>query len=325
MRPENRSQIKPSEITSESIYLERRRWLREAGVLGVGAAFAWQMRLAQASYSQPTWLIKRFQSARYRDVTTTEVLTPFKDVTGYNNFYEFGLDKTDPAEQAWRLTTDPWSVRVDGDCDAGGVFHLEDILRPHPLEDRVYRFRCVEAWSMVIPWVGFPLGALLQRFKPRSTARYVVFTTLNRPSEMPGQRQSVLNWPYVEGLRMDEAMHPLAIMAVGLYGKPLLPQNGAPLRLVVPWKYGFKSIKSIVAIHFSEQQPVTTWAASAPNEYGFYANVNPHVDHPRWTQSRERRLPATLWDPHWMSTQMLNGYEKETGYLYKGMDLRRYF
>ena len=224
-------------------------------------------------------------------------MTSFTEVTSYNNFYEFGTGKGDPAEQAHRLRPRPWSVVVDGECEAPGRLTLEDLLKPHSLEERIYRLRCVEAWSMAIPWVGFPLGDLLRRFQPTSRAKYVEFTTLLDPAQMPGQRYPVLDWPYVEGLRIDEAMHPLAFIAVGLYGEGLPNQNGAPLRLVVPWKYGFKSGKSIVRIRFTERQPMTSWARSAPREYGFYANVNPDVDHPRWSQKRERRIGSGLLAP----------------------------
>ncbi len=318
----NEAAVRPSEITSETIYLQRRQWLGQLALLGVGvAALPWS---AQAAYSVPAWMNNRLHGTRTREVTTTDSLTPFKDVTGYNNFYEFGLEKTDPLAEAYRLSTDPWSVKVSGLCDLPGHYTLEDILKPVALEDRVYRFRCVEAWSMVIPWLGFPLGSLLKRLRPQSAARYVRFTTLYRPEEMPGQRHAGLAWPYVEGLRLDEAMHPLAMLAIGLYGRALLPQNGAPLRLVLPWKYGFKSIKSIVAIEFVAAPPQTTWATMAPHEYGFYANVNPAVDHPRWSQARERRLPATLWEPNWRTTLMFNGYASVAP-LYQGMDLRRNF
>ncbi|NND38006.1 MAG: protein-methionine-sulfoxide reductase catalytic subunit MsrP [Pseudomonadales bacterium] len=258
---------------------------------------------------------------------TDEALTPYSDATRYNNFYEFGTDKTDPARYAKNLSTEPWSVVVDGEAEKTGTFNLEDILRPHTLEERIYRLRCVEAWSMVIPWIGFPLGAMLERFSPTSRARYVRFETLQRPSEMRGQRSKfgTIDWPYVEGLTMAEAMHPLTLIATGMYGKHLPNQNGAPLRLVVPWKYGFKSIKSIVRISFSEKMPRTTWNLLAPHEYGFYANVNPDVDHPRWSQASERRLPSSLFNPRRIATQMFNGYEAQVGALYKGLDLKKNF
>ncbi len=253
--------------------------------------------------------------------STNEEQTPHQHVTEYNNFYEFGTDKYSPAQKAHSLTTHPWSVTIEGEVAKPGTYNLEDILKPHTLEERIYRLRCVERWSMVIPWVGFPLGDLIKRFEPTSKAKFVEFSTLYRPEEMPGQNRRVLEWPYVEGLRMDEAMHPLSIMAVGLYGEVLPNQNGAPMRLVVPWKYGFKSIKSIVKIRFTDQQPVSSWTRAAPHEYGFYANVNPEVDHPRWSQARERRLGELLK----RKTLLFNGYADEVASLYRGMDLSKYY
>ncbi len=259
------------------------------------------------------------KNARY---STTEAANSLEDITTYNNYYEFGTDKSDPAERSGKFKPAPWSVTIAGEAEVKGTFTLEDILKPHGLEERIYRLRCVEAWSMVIPWVGFPLGDLIRRFKPTSKAKYVAFKTVYRPAEMPGQRFPVLDWPYVEGLRMDEAMHPLTILAVGLYGEVLPNQNGAPLRLVVPWKYGFKGIKSIVEIRFTERMPPTTWNLSAPGEYGFYANVNPKVDHPRWSQAEERRIGGSLFTPK-QPTQMFNGYADEVAPLYAGLDLRK--
>jgi len=243
----------------------------------------------------------------------------------YSNFFEFGTDKGDPGRYSHELTIDPWSIEVDGAVHKPGKLNLEDILSSFNLEERIYRLRCVEAWSMVVPWVGFPLSDLLARFEPKMEARYVAFQTLYRPNEMRGTRSftSTIDWPYREGLRLDEAMHPMTLIAVGLYGKTLPNQNGAPLRLVVPWKYGFKSIKSIVRIHLQEQQPVTSWRTLAPREYGFYANVNPAVDHPRWSQATERRLPSTLFRPSRIPTQMFNGYAEQVAHLYRGMDLAR--
>jgi methionine sulfoxide reductase catalytic subunit len=248
----------------------------------------------------------------------------WEEITNYNNYYEFGTDKTDPAEYAGQLQTRPWSIAVAGEAEVTGSFPLEEFLKPYALEERIYRFRCVEAWSMVIPWVGFPLAQMLRRFKPTSRARYVAFETLYRPSQMPGLREPILQWPYREGLRIDEAMNPLAFMVVGLYGRVLPNQNGAPLRLIVPWKYGFKGIKSIVRIVFSEVQPQTTWSLAAPDEYGFYANVNPNVPHPRWSQASERRIGNSFFHER-QATLMFNGYGNEVAYLYQGMDLRRYF
>lgn len=324
--------ILPSEITSRSFYEQRREFLKLMGLLGAGAALPSWAAAQDAAYAPvperagaPAFLRTRIGARKLAANATGEALTPFQVVSSYNNFYEFGMEKEDPSENAGSLRTEPWSVRVDGLCDRPGTYTLEDILKPHALEDRIYRFRCVEAWSMVVPWLGFPLGDLLRRFGPSSQARYVEFTTLQAPEQMPGQRGGSFPWPYVEGLRMDEALHPLAILAVGVYGRSLPPQNGAPLRLIVPWKYGFKSVKSIVRIRFSDTQPRTTWARLAPSEYGFYANVNPAVDHPRWTQSRERRLPGTFFNPNWRPTLPFNGYAAEVAGLYRGMDLRRYF
>jgi sulfoxide reductase catalytic subunit YedY len=251
-------------------------------------------------------------------------LTSYDDVTSYNNFYEFGTDKSDPAKHAHMLKTRPWSIVVDGECEAPGEIGIEDILKRFPQEERIYRLRCVEAWAMVVPWVGFPLGDLLKQFKPTSRAAYVAFETLVDPEQMPGQRRAVLDWPYREGLRLDEAMHPLAILATGLYGELLPNQNGAPLRLVVPWKYGFKSIKSIVRISFTRQLPTTTWWKSAPHEYGFYANVNPQVDHPRWSQARHRVIGEGLFSSK-HETLMFNGYADEVAGLYRGMDLAKLY
>ncbi len=255
------------------------------------------------------------------EYSTDEDPTKYDSVTSYCNFYELGTDKKDPKRNAKQLKTKPWSLSVEGECGKPGSFELEDFVKPHQLEERIYRLRCVEAWSMVIPWVGFPLADVIKRFEPNSSAKYVEFVTLFDPEMLPGQRRSVLNWPYREGLRMDEAMHPLTILAIGLYGEILPNQNGAPIRLVVPWKYGFKSIKSVVKIRFVEQQPRTAWNESAPQEYGFYSNVNPEVDHPRWSQKRERRIGEFLK----RDTLMFNGYGEEVASLYAGMDLEKNF
>ena len=312
-----RDRIRPSEITPEPVWLGRRRFL--AGLAGAAA-----LGPAIAEEVFPVMLVERLQYRRNPRYSTSEKMNSYSDITHYNNFYEFGTGKEDPAENAHTLRPRPWSVLVDGECAKPGRLDLDDLLKPHALEERVYRLRCVEAWSMVIPWVGFPLADLVRRFEPTSRAKYVEFTTLSDPKQMPGQRYAVLDWPYVEGLRMDEAMHPLAILAVGLYGRVLPNQNGAPLRLVVPWKYGFKSVKSIVRIRFTERQPRTTWAISAPREYGFYANVNPAVDHPRWSQKRERRIGAdSLFSRQ--ETLPFNGYAKDVAGLYAGMDLARHF
>ena len=321
MRVPGSNDIRPSEITPESIYLSRRQFL--AGIAGTGMLAASPELLAEA-LTNATRLPAPIDFSRNASYSTTEKQNTYEEATGYNNFYEFGTDKADPAARAGRLRTRPWSVSIEGEAEVTGEFPIEDIIKPHPLEERIYRLRCVEAWSMVIPWVGFPLGDLIKRFRPTSRARYVEFTTLLDPGQMPGQRYPVLDWPYVEGLRMDEAMHPLSILAVGLYGRMLPNQNGAPLRLVVPWKYGFKSIKSIVKIRFTDRRPRTSWEKSAPREYGFFANVNPDVDHPRWSQKRERRIGAgSFWDRQ--PTQPFNGYAGQVAHLYQGMDLARNF
>jgi sulfoxide reductase catalytic subunit YedY len=304
--------IKSSEITDYAVYRNRRRFMQATA----GLALAPLVGTAWAGYGN-----RALSFDKAPKFSTDEELTSYKDVTHYNNYYEFGTSKSAPAEYAHQLDVDPWSVSIEGQVAKPGTYTLEDILKPHSYQERIYRLRCVEGWSMVIPWIGFPLKDLIARFQPTSRAKYVEFTTLYRPDEMPGQRRSVLDWPYVEGLRMDEAMHPLALIAVGLYGEVLPKQNGAPLRLVVPWKYGFKSIKSIVKLRFMETQPMTTWHKAIPNEYGFYSNVNPHVDHPRWSQKRERRIGDFFKRP----TLMFNGYEKQVAHLYKGMDLKKYF
>ncbi len=285
--------LSPSEITPKPLYLRRREFLQALPLAG-------------------------------RMVTTTDSPTPYRGVTTYNNFYEFGTGKSDPATYGNRFKPRPWSVTVAGECAKPGAYTLEDILKPHSLEERVYRMRCVEGWSMVIPWVGFPLRDLLARFEPNGNARFVEFTTIMRPDEMIGQRPRfppVLRWPYRDGLRMDEAMNPLAIMAVGLYGETLLPQNGAPIRLVVPWKYGFKSIKSIVKIDFVRRQPRSSWEENWPEAYGFYSNVNPTKDHPGHSQAQERRIGEFFY----RRTLMFNGYGDQVASLYKGMDLRRFY
>ena len=298
-----------SDVTPEGLYRARRRFIK-AGV-GMAVAGLWLPADARPGLG----------GIKPGPFGTDEKKTPFEDVTGYNNFYEFGTGKRDPAEHAQRLKTDPWSVTITGECEKPGTYTLEDLLKPHSFEERIYRLRCVEGWSMVIPWIGFPLGDLLKRFQPTSKAKYVEFETLYDKKQMPGQRRRVLEWPYVEGLRMDEAMHPLTILAVGLYGQLLPNQNGAPLRLVVPWKYGFKSIKSIVKIRFRETQPTSSWMKAAPREYGFYSNVNPDVPHPRWSQKRERRIGEFRK----RKTLMFNGYGEQVASLYAGMDLGKYF
>lgn len=315
-------QLPESDVTPESVFINRRRFMQ--GAIAGAAAMALPAPRVQAAQVPASGELNFSKNA---SLSTDEKETPFKDVTTYNNFYEFGTDKSDPAKYAGSLPTRPWSIAVEGECNKPGTLALEDIVKPYALEERIYRHRCVEAWSMVIPWIGFPLSDLLKRFEPNSRAKYVAFETLYDPKHMPGQGSffTQVPWPYREGLRMDEAMNPLTLVTVGLYGKVLPNQNGAPLRLVVPWKYGFKSIKSIVKIRFQEKQPETTWNTIAPNEYGFYSNVNPHVDHPRWSQKRERRLPSGLFSPNWIPTRMFNGYGGYVAEMYKGMDLRKYF
>ena len=309
------SDIQPSEITPERVYRSRRAFLGQSlAAAGLAAAPAAALPAA--------WLDAREVRA---GEPIGEDLTPERDATSYNNFYEFGTDKRDPAAHAHEMTVDPWTVKVAGEVAKPGSVGIEDLLAGIDLEERIYRLRCVEAWSMVIPWIGFPMKKLLDKFEPTGNAKYVAFKTLLRPSEMRGQRSlgSSIDWPYVEGLRLDEANHPLAIFAVGMYGKVLPNQNGAPLRIVVPWKYGFKSIKSIVEIRLTRYQPPTTWNLAQPNEYGFYANVNPKVDHPRWSQATEKRLPAGIFASR-IPTRMFNGYDEVAG-LYTGLDLRRHF
>ena len=306
--------VRPSEILTETLYRERRTLLK---------AFA----LGALASAVPPWAdaaLDFSQLQQHGPFDTGETLTTWEDATTYNNFYEFGTGKEDPAMQARNFKPLPWNVAIGGACAKPGRLDLDALLAPHALEERIYRLRCVEAWSMVIPWVGVPLGAVLKRFEPMGSAKYVVFRTLHDPARMPGQRSGVLDWPYREGLRIDEAMHPLTLLAVGMYGKALPNQNGAPLRLVVPWKYGFKSIKSIVAIDFVEHLPRTTWNDMAPDEYGFYANVNPEVDHPRWSQRSERRLAGSgnkLFRSR-ITTLKFNGYGEQVAALYAGMDLR---
>jgi methionine sulfoxide reductase catalytic subunit len=323
-----RPQILSRDITDEQVYLRRREFIRLAGGVALAAAAAPLVACAsEPSAAEPQadgpFARPQLPLTGYKEkaVTTDEKLNTFEAITGYNNFYEFGTGKSDPKRYSGSLKTSPWTVKVDGLCNKPADYHLEDLIKPIQLEERIYRLRCVEAWSMVIPWIGVPLNAVIKRAEPTSKAAFVELTTLLRPSEMPGQKGDALEWPYVEGLRLDEAMHPLTILAVGLYGKTLMNQNGAPIRLVVPWKYGFKSAKSIVRIRFVEKQPKTAWNVATPTEYGFYSNVNPEVDHPRWSQKYERRLPE-FFQNH--PTQMFNGYS-EVASLYAGMDLRKYY
>jgi sulfoxide reductase catalytic subunit YedY len=315
------------EITPEALYLRRREFLRNTALATAGALVGGCMGEERADAGSapvgagPADVDSALDYRPSPRFSTDEERTSWEDATSYNNFYELGTGKGDPERNAHHLRPRPWSVAIEGEVARPGVVPIETLLKPHPLEERVYRLRCVEAWSMVIPWVGFPLGDLLKRFRPTSRAKFVELRTLHDPDQMPGQRRRVLDWPYREGLRIDEAVHPLTILAVGMYGKVLPGQNGTPLRLVVPWKYGFKSIKSIVSIRLREDQPDTSWNMSQPNEYGFYANVNPEVDHPRWSQARERRIGEFRKRP----TLMFNGYAEQVASLYTGMDLRKHF
>ena len=317
----------PSEITPRDVYEGRRQMLARmaAGAAGVTLA-AWAARDARAQVARPGKLapLPGMRSS-VAGAATMEKPTPYADVSTYNNFYEFGTDKADPARYAGSLKTRPWTVAVEGEVKKPGTFDIETLLKLAPMEERVYRLRCVEGWSMVVPWVGWSLAELIRRVEPTGNAKYVEFVTLADRAQMPGLRASVLEWPYVEGLRMDEAMHPLTMLAFGLYGEVLPNQNGAPVRLVVPWKYGFKSGKSLVKIRFVEKQPKTSWELAAPQEYGFYSNVNPKVDHPRWSQATERRIGEDGLFAKKRPTLMFNGYEAQVGQLYAGMDLRRFF
>jgi len=315
-----------SDVTPEPLYKSRREFMKDALLFtavagGLGAGL---LRLTGGMRKDMTVRGGASDSlvvTRRENFAQNEALNSYEQITTYNNFYEFGTSKSDPALNAHALRSRPWTVAIEGLVREPRTLDLDTILSWFPLEERIYRLRCVEAWSMVIPWIGFPLADLIRRLDPAPSARYVAFTTLLDPEQMPGERTSVLDWPYVEGLRLDEALHPLAFMAVGLYGKVLPNQNGAPIRLIVPWKYGFKGCKSIVKIGLSAEQPATTWNLAAPNEYGFYANVNPEVDHPRWSQATERRIGEIARRP----TLPFNGYAAEVAPLYSGMDLRKYF
>ncbi len=311
--------IAPSEITPREVYAGRRRFLGQAGGVALaGATFGLVGSKAAAAARQKLPGIQRTHFG------AGETPTPYEDVTSYNNFYEFGTGKSDPAENAHTLRTRPWVVSIDGEVKGPRQIGIDDLLKFAPLEERLYRMRCVEGWSMAIPWVGFPLASLIKWAEPTGNAKFVEFVTLADQQQMPGVRTNVLDWPYNEGLRMDEAMNPLTLLAVGLYGEVLPNQNGAPLRLVVPWKYGFKGIKSIVRIRFTEQMPVSSWMKANPREYGFYSNVNPEVDHPRWSQATERRIGTGFFQKR-QKTLMFNGYAEQVGQMYAGMDLRKNF
>jgi methionine sulfoxide reductase catalytic subunit len=308
--------IRSSEITPESLYLNRRKFLAAAGL--VGAAALGGKNLLDLAEGKPAYAAETIPNLQKSPLSTTERITPAQTVTHYNNYYEFSTEKEEPAQLAQNFKTRPWTVTVEGEVKKKLKWDIDSILKFAAAEERIYRHRCVEGWSIVVPWVGFSLSELIKRAEPLGSAKYVKFTTIYAPMEMPGQRRDVLEWPYVEGLRMDEAMHPLALLSFGMYGQTLPNQDGAPLRLVVPWKYGFKSIKSIVNIRFTKDQPINTWNKSAPSEYGFYSNVNPNVDHPRWSQKTERRLGEFTKRP----TLMFNGYDQVAS-LYSGMDLKK--
>ena len=311
--------IKSSEITDKKLYLNRRRFIQAAslGAAGIGSGLLLPAMFGNMDEARAAKKLEGFTKGKFG---TDEPQTPLKDITSYNNFYEFGTDKGDPKRHSGSLKTRPWTVEVEGEVKKPRTFGIEELLKM-PLEERVYRMRCVEAWSMVIPWIGFELSHLIKAVEPTNNAKYIQFVTLFDPEQMPGQRRGILDWPYVEGLRMDEAMNPLTIMGVGLYGEVMPNQNGAPIRLVVPWKYGFKSGKSIVKIRFVEEEPPTSWNMAAPQEYGFYSNVNPTVNHPRWSQASERRIG----DFFRRKTLMFNGYEEQVAHLYKGMDLKKLY
>ena len=309
--------LRSSAITPKALYMRRREFIRTA----FGAALAATAGLMSAPRAGAQGQGTPLTDVRESPFSTDEPLNSYEDVTSYNNFYEFGSQKGDPVRNAGTLEPRPWTVTVEGLCNRPGIYDVDELMRRQPLEERIYRLRCVEAWSMVVPWIGFSLAGFIARMEPTGDARFVEFTTLLDSGQMPGQRYPVLRWPYLEGLRMDEAVHPLSILAVGLYGEVLPNQNGAPIRLVVPWKYGFKSIKSIVKVRFVAEQPVNTWQIAASREYGFYANVNPTVNHPRWSQATERRLGQIR--PR--NTIMFNGYADQVARLYSGMDLRQNF
>jgi sulfoxide reductase catalytic subunit YedY len=311
--------LRESDVTPKELFVKRREFLAAAGVTAAAVATNGLGLLGDADVLAQNPNAQKLTNVKKSPLSTDEKLNSYKDITTYNNFYEFGLDKADPGKYAHTLRPQPWSVVVDGQCGKPGKYNIEDIMKFAPLEERIYRLRCVEAWSMVIPWIGYPMSEFIKRFEPTSKAKYVEFKTLVDTKQMPGQTEPALPWPYVEGLRMDEAMHPLTLVGLGLYGEVMPNQNGAPIRLVVPWKYGFKSIKSIVRVTFSENEPLNTWKRQQSSEYGFYANVNPQVDHPRWSQGSERRLGEFFR----RKTLPFNGYGDQVASLYAGMDLRK--
>ena len=309
--------IPSSEITPEHIYNDRRNFIKNLVLILSSTELS---TFTNTGFAALNTLPSFIQSKDHGN----EKLTSFKDITSYNNYYEFGTSKSDPQDHAHLLKIDPWSISIEGSVAKPLKLDIDELIKLIPIEERIYRLRCVEGWSMVIPWIGIPLNSLLKKVTPTGNAKYVEFVSLKRPSEMIGQKDDLLDWPYTEGLRLDEAMHPLTILAVGLYGKVLPKQNGAPIRLVVPWKYGFKSVKAITKIRLVEKMPISTWMKANPKEYGFYSNVNPEVDHPRWTQATERRIGESLLSPR-LKTQMFNGYKEEVAHLYQGMDLNKNF
>ena len=306
--------IKSSEITPEHLYFNRREFIGAATAAGIGLA-------TTLAFPGPAHADDRWPRGKKGPYDTDEEVNTFKEITTYNNFYEFGVDKGDPAQNSGSFRPKPWTVKIEGEVKKPATYHLEDLLKPYKLEDRIYRMRCVEGWSMVIPWRGFPLADLVKKVEPTSQAKFVTFETVYRPEQMPGQKERFLRWPYLEGLRLDEALNPLTLLVTGVYGKDLPNQNGAPFRLVTPWKYGFKGIKSIVKISFTDKEPLTTWMLAGPDEYGFYSNVNPDVDHPRWSQKSERRIGEFFK----RKTLPFNGYGDQVASMYAGMDLRKYF
>jgi len=316
--------IARSEITPQRVFENRRRVLQAAGAAALGGLIGTHGEVARAAYTSPDPKAGKLAAKTNTRFVALDQVTPFKDITTYNNFYEFGTDKADPAQNAGTLRSHPWKVSVEGEIKNPKVYDIDELLKLAPLEERVYRLRCVEGWSMVIPWIGIPLSELIRRVQPTGNAKYVQFVTLADPSQMPGLSTPVLDWPYSEGLRMDEAMNPLTLLTMGLYGQVLPNQNGAPVRVVVPWKYGFKSAKSLVKIRFLDKQPPTSWNSYASNEYGFYSNVNPNVDHPRWSQATERRIGDGFFTPK-RKTLMFNGYGDQVASLYQGMDLKKNF
>jgi len=314
--------LRESDVTPKELFLKRREFIAAAGVTAAAVATT---GLGVFGVTAPVEAqnpkAQKLTDLKKSPFSTDEKMNSYRDITTYNNYYEFGLDKADPSKYAHTLRPKPWSVVVEGQCGKPGTYNIEDIMKYAPLEERIYRLRCVEAWSMVIPWIGYPMSELLKRFEPTSRAKFVEFKTLLDPKQMPGLSEPALNWPYTEGLRLDEAMHPLTLVGLGVYGEVMPNQNGAPIRLIVPWKYGFKSIKSIVRIRFVENEPLNSWKQQQSQEYGFYANVNPTVDHPRWSQGSERRLGEFFR----RKTLMFNGYGDQVASLYNGMDLRKFY